>query len=269
MNTAANGRATSAKKALHERRRRTICPLVAAQSRGAARRCLAGRAESKRLSRFLAAVNEPPAARERQDAAPALSDIENEPEAAPAEDEVVSDLPPVEGLNFQSDFTAFMRKNVPEALRRAALRKLWGSDPVLANLDGLNDYCEDFNVTDTPITLAQTSYRVGKGYFDEAEEKLSKLGDARTAQSDKSSNARRGESSKRSAESPVVADSGDAPDQAPRENVAAVEEEPCRNAAGGRRQSREWDGKVGRRQARLSFLPNLLQRNNRYTAWAR
>ena len=118
-------------------------------------------------------------------------------------------------------------KNVPEALKRAALRKLWGSDPVLANLDGLNDYGEDFNVIDTPITLAQTSYRVGKGYFDEAEEKLSKLGDARTAQPDKSSNARRGESSKRSAESPVAADSGDAPDQAPRENVAAVEEEPA------------------------------------------
>ena len=173
------------------------------------------------------AVNEPPAARERQDAAPALPDIANEPEAAPAEDEVVSELPPVEELNFQSDFTVFMRKNVPEALRRAALRKLWGSDPVLANLDGLNDYCEDFNVTDTPITLAQTSYRVGKGYFDEAEEKLSKLGDARTAQPDESSKARRGESSKRSAELPVVADSGDAPDQAPRENVAAVEENPA------------------------------------------
>ena len=66
---------------------------------------------------------------------------------------------------------------------------------------------------DTPITLAQTSYRVGKGYFDEAEEKLSELGDARTAQADKSSNARRGESSKRSAESPVAADSDDAPDK--------------------------------------------------------
>jgi hypothetical protein len=37
-----------------------------------------------------------------------------------------------------------MREGVPEALRNRALRKLWLSDPVLANLDGLNDYDEDF-----------------------------------------------------------------------------------------------------------------------------
>ena len=89
-------------------------------------------------------------------------------------DAEMSALPPIEGLNFQSDYTVFLAKNVPETLRRAALRKLWVSDPVLANLDGLNDYCEDFNIVDTPITLAQTSYKVGKGYFDEAEEKLEK-----------------------------------------------------------------------------------------------
>ena len=82
------------------------------------------------------------------------------------------ELPPIEGLNFQSDYTVFLAKNVPETLRRAALRKLWVSDPVLANLDGLNDYCEDLNIVDTPITLAQTSYKVGKGYLDEIEEKL-------------------------------------------------------------------------------------------------
>jgi hypothetical protein len=80
-------------------------------------------------------------------------------------------LPPIEELTAQSDYTVFLGKNVPEALTRAALRKLWLSDPVLANLDGLNDYCEDLNIVDTPITLAQTSYRAGKGYLDEAEEK--------------------------------------------------------------------------------------------------
>ncbi len=68
-----------------------------------------------------------------------------------------------------------MKKNVPEALRRAALRKLWKSDPILANLDGLNDYDEDYNLVDTAITAAQTAYKVGKGYLDEIGEKLAQL----------------------------------------------------------------------------------------------
>ena len=35
------------------------------------------------------------------------------------------------------DFSGFMARNVPDHLRRRALRKLWVSNPVLANLDGL------------------------------------------------------------------------------------------------------------------------------------
>ena len=33
-----------------------------------------------------------------------------------------------------------MREGVPEFLKKQALRKLWLSSPILANLDGLNDY---------------------------------------------------------------------------------------------------------------------------------
>lgn len=55
-----------------------------------------------------------------------------------------ADLPDVDSLDKDSDFTAFMQDGVPEALRNRALRKLWTTDPVLANLDGLNDYDEDF-----------------------------------------------------------------------------------------------------------------------------
>jgi Protein of unknown function (DUF3306) len=81
-------------------------------------------------------------------------------------------LPSIDDLDFHSDFTVFMAKNVPEALRRAALRKLWTSDPVLANLDGLNDYDEDYHLVDTTITAAQTAYQAGRGYLDAAEKKL-------------------------------------------------------------------------------------------------
>jgi hypothetical protein len=86
-------------------------------------------------------------------------------------------LPPIEELNAESDYTAFLRSGVPEAITRAALRKLWASDPVLANLDGLNNYDEDYNVVDQAITAAQTSYRPGLGYFDELEDKVAKLDD--------------------------------------------------------------------------------------------
>ena len=54
------------------------------------------------------------------------------------------DLPDIESLDANSDYTAFLQDGVPEELQRLALRTLWRSDPVLANLDGLNDYDEDF-----------------------------------------------------------------------------------------------------------------------------
>jgi Protein of unknown function (DUF3306) len=95
-------------------------------------------------------------------------------EANATTDADLSTLPPIDELTFESDYTGFLAKNVPEALRREALRKLWRSDPVFAVLDGLNDYCEDFNVVDLPITMAQTSYVPGKGYIDEIEEKIEK-----------------------------------------------------------------------------------------------
>jgi Protein of unknown function (DUF3306) len=67
----------------------------------------------------------PAAGEEKQGAAPAVS---------------LADLPDIETLTYQSDFTAFMREGVPEFVKRQALRKLWASNPILANLDGLNDY---------------------------------------------------------------------------------------------------------------------------------
>jgi hypothetical protein len=116
----------------------------------------------------------------RPEVAPAASEIAKSPDAAPAAGEDAPVLPPIEELTFESDFTAFMAKNVPEAVKRAALRKLWVSDPVLANLDGLNDYCEDHHLVDLPITLDQTSYKVGEGYLEEIKEELAKLDGAQS-----------------------------------------------------------------------------------------
>jgi hypothetical protein len=79
-------------------------------------------------------------------------------------------LPPIEELDADSDYTQFMADGVPEALTRAALRKLWLSDPIFANLDGLNDYDENFNLIDKIITAADTNYKVGRGMISDEDE---------------------------------------------------------------------------------------------------
>ena len=73
------------------------------------------------------------------------------------------DLPDPDSLGEGDDFTAFMAKAVPEKLRRRALRRLWLSNPLLANLDQLVDYGEDFTDAATVVENLQTVYRVGKG----------------------------------------------------------------------------------------------------------
>lgn len=73
------------------------------------------------------------------------------------------DLPDPDSLKQGDDFSAFMAKAVPERLRRRALRRLWLSNPVLANLDELLDYGEDFTDATTVIADMQSVYRVGKG----------------------------------------------------------------------------------------------------------
>ncbi|PPR18003.1 MAG: hypothetical protein CFH37_00770 [Alphaproteobacteria bacterium MarineAlpha9_Bin7] len=74
----------------------------------------------------------------------------------------------MEDLTADSDFTPFLQTGVPSALKRAALRKLWSSDPVLANVDGLNDYDEDFAKMGLG-KVVRTIYQVGKGMIEQAE----------------------------------------------------------------------------------------------------
>ncbi len=96
------------------------------------------------------------------------------PDAAPA-DEDVPVLPSIDELNAESDYTVFLKEKVPEHLRRAALRKLWTSDPVLANLDGLNDYDENYNLTQTVIGVVQSAWQAGRGYAEEVQEAQEKI----------------------------------------------------------------------------------------------
>ncbi|MDW3206229.1 MAG: DUF3306 domain-containing protein [Alphaproteobacteria bacterium] len=80
-------------------------------------------------------------------------------------------LPDPETLGPDSDFKQFMAPDVPGQLRNLALRRLWRSNPVLANLDGLVDYGEDFTDAARVVANMQTAYQVGRGYRrDEPEE---------------------------------------------------------------------------------------------------
>jgi len=68
--------------------------------------------------------------------------------AAPAHrPDTAPELPPVETLGLDSDFTAFLREEVSESLRRAALKKLF-SDPHFNRMDGLDIYIDDYSVAD-------------------------------------------------------------------------------------------------------------------------
>lgn len=76
-------------------------------------------------------------------------------------------LPDPDMLKMGDDFSVFMARAVPEALRRRALRRLWVSNPVLANLDGLNDYDGDFTDSGLSGGVLRSAYRAGKGYLRE------------------------------------------------------------------------------------------------------
>ncbi len=82
--------------------------------------------------------------------APQVEDTEPAPagtQPAPGDEETEAlDLPDIETLDKDSDYSVFMKEGVPEQLKKLALRKLWRSDPVFAVLDGLNDYDEDFRI---------------------------------------------------------------------------------------------------------------------------
>lgn len=132
-------------------------------------------------SRRRAAVQE----EEQQDAdatqaeidAKALAELEQKSDAEILEQ---LDLPDPDALLPGQDVRAFMAKAVPDRIRRRALRQLWKLNPVLANLDGLVDYGEDYTDAATVIENMQTTYQVGKGMLAHIEA-MAKQADAQDA----------------------------------------------------------------------------------------
>ena len=67
--------------------------------------------------------------------------------AAPPPDAAPPELPPVESLTPESDFTVFMHPKVDEGLRRQALKRLF-ADPRFNVMDGLDIYIDDYTKPD-------------------------------------------------------------------------------------------------------------------------
>lgn len=78
-------------------------------------------------------------------------------------------LPDPDTLCADDNISAFMDQLVPDRLRRRALRRFWRLNPVLANVDGLVDYGEDYTDSATVIENLQTAYQVGKGMLSHIE----------------------------------------------------------------------------------------------------
>jgi Protein of unknown function (DUF3306) len=98
--------------------------------------------------------------------------VDLEPTAEPEKPTPIDpkDLPAIDTLDAASDFTVFMRSGVPLELRNQALRKLWRSDPLLANLDGLLEYGEDYSLPSWPKDAIRTAYKVGRGFVEQISE---------------------------------------------------------------------------------------------------
>ena len=135
-----------------------------------------------RWSRRKAEAKTPAAREPAPDPAPHAQSGQVEParetdSGPPAEIDPV-ELPDPETLDADSDFTVFLKEGVPEAIRRRALRRLWRLNPILANLDGLNDYDDDFTDAATVVAGLKSLYKVGHGFVTEEEEAAEKAAEA-------------------------------------------------------------------------------------------
>jgi len=63
---------------------------------------------------------------------------------APAKEQPVPALPPLDSLTFESDFKAFMHAKVEESVKRAALKKLF-SDPRFNVIDQMDIDIDDYS----------------------------------------------------------------------------------------------------------------------------
>jgi hypothetical protein len=85
-------------------------------------------------------------------------------------------LPPIESITAASDIRAFLAPGVPEALTRAALRRVWVTDPAIRDFIGLAENQWDFTKPDSvpgfgSLELTPELRRMVAGLFDDTPER--------------------------------------------------------------------------------------------------
>ena len=79
----------------------------------------------------------------------------------------VARLPPLDSIGADTDIAAFLHRDVPPELTRAALRRAWTSDPAIKNFVGLVENGWDFNDPSAmsgfgPISAEEVARLAGK-----------------------------------------------------------------------------------------------------------
>ena len=79
-----------------------------------------------------------------------------------AENREIAEAIDLETLNYGSDFGPLRKKGGPEVLKNLARRKRWTSNPILENVDGLNDYDENF--ADPALNVLNLIGKLGEAF---------------------------------------------------------------------------------------------------------
>lgn len=151
---------------------------------------------------------------------------------AQSDEEILAErnLPDPDTLQSPEEIRAFMAETLPQRLKTRALRRLWRLNPVLANLDGLVDYGEDFTDSATVIENLQTAYQVGKGMLKHvealAEAEAAKQAEAEDVADDASEAEPEIEEAEEAPEIALIAEVEDAPQAVDLPEEALPEPEP-------------------------------------------
>jgi hypothetical protein len=93
------------------------------------------------------------------------------PQSANAQRVDLARLPSIDTITAATDVRPFLAPGMPDTIKQKALRKIWSTDPILSQIDPLQDYAEDFTdeAVAVPAGMLKTAYRIGRGFLSDDE----------------------------------------------------------------------------------------------------
>ena len=122
-------------------------------------------------------IGEPEDPNQEKAAGAAKASPESDADDALSEAELLEkyDLPDPETIEDEAGLDRFFQGDMPERLRRMALRRVWRLNPLFRFADEMVEYGEDYTDAATVVDGLQTAYQVGKGYLQKAKDKLDEM----------------------------------------------------------------------------------------------